>query len=274
MLKKLLRYDFASVMKVWGVGAIASVLLALVGAFAARILDAERELPVVVTVFAGFAMFFVILGFAAFSILTTVAVFNRFYKNFFTDEGYLTFTLPVKRAQLLNSKLISATSFLAMTVLVLFLDLVLFILAGLAPGWEEIAELFRDIFQWLAEHMDVYFVIYLVEGIALVLLSTVFSVLFLFVCITVACMIAKKAKVITAVAIYYVTNGIVSYAVQLLVIFGLPGLVDRILLLAESSNINPILSLTFFGLTLFVAIFCALLYLLQYWLLDRKLNLA
>ena len=40
------------------------------------------------------------------SILAFVLMIYRFYKNLMTDEGYLMFTLPVSRSQLIWSKLI------------------------------------------------------------------------------------------------------------------------------------------------------------------------
>lgn len=46
------------------------------------------------------------LGFAS-SIITLIFILMRYYKNFFTDEGYLTFTLPVTPHELLWTKLIS-----------------------------------------------------------------------------------------------------------------------------------------------------------------------
>ncbi len=37
-----------------------------------------------------------------------ICIYNRFKKSFFTDEGYLMFTLPVKTSQLINSKIIGS----------------------------------------------------------------------------------------------------------------------------------------------------------------------
>ena len=41
-------------------------------------------------------------------LLTLVLMVYRFYKNLMTDEGYLMFTLPVSRSQLIWSKLMVA----------------------------------------------------------------------------------------------------------------------------------------------------------------------
>ena len=51
-----------------------------------------------------------LFGFATFGalLLTLVLMVYRFYKNLMTDEGYLMFTLPVSRSQLIWSKLLAA----------------------------------------------------------------------------------------------------------------------------------------------------------------------
>ena len=48
-----------------------------------------------------------IFGFAS-SMIVLIFILMRYYKNFFSDEGYLTFTLPVTPHELLWSKIISA----------------------------------------------------------------------------------------------------------------------------------------------------------------------
>ena len=45
--------------------------------------------------------------------ITALLMIYRFYKNYMTDEGYLMFTLPVNRHQLIWSKLLSALLYTA-----------------------------------------------------------------------------------------------------------------------------------------------------------------
>ena len=53
----------------------------------------------------GLSIFFYVLAIAAGSIAVTVCVAVRYYKNVYTDEGYLTNTLPVTARQIVISKL-------------------------------------------------------------------------------------------------------------------------------------------------------------------------
>ena len=56
-------------------------------------------------------------------ILTFVVLIERFYKNMVTNEGYLTFTLPAKTSQILNSKLIAAITWSLVSILLILVSL-------------------------------------------------------------------------------------------------------------------------------------------------------
>ena len=277
MLRKLLRYDFKAVLKYWWIAALSSVVLSLGGGWCISIFTNEKDLPEALYVVATLLMIVVVLGLLAFAILTTILIFSRFYKNFFTDEGYLTFTLPVKRSQLLNSKLIVSTTTAMLTFLVLIIDIIVMIVL---VSHEEIftkeywygfvndflLEFFRD--EYIA-----YYVLWFIEAFVIVVLLVIFSSLFMFSCITVASIIAKKAKVITAIGIYYVANSIFSFVVQMFWLFGIASIDSWLWNLSEQNTVK-VVSLILFGLILFMSIFCAVLYSIQYWMLDRKLNLS
>lgn len=277
MLKKLLRYDFKAVLKYWWIAALSSVVLSLGGGWCISIFTNEKDLPEALYVVATLLMIVVVLGLVAFAILTTILIFSRFYKNFFTDEGYLTFTLPVKRSQLLNSKLIVSTTTAMLIFLVLIIDIIVMIVL---VSHEEIFTkeywygFVNDfLLEFLRDEYIAYYVLWFIEAFVIVVLLVIFSSLFMFSCITVASIIAKKAKVITAIGIYYVANSIFSFVVQMFWLFGIAGIDSWLWNLSEQNTVK-VVSLILFGLILFMSIFCAVLYSIQYWMLDRKLNLS
>lgn len=276
MLKKLLKYDFLSVFKYWWIAAVSSLALSMLGGFCITILLSERELPSVAYLFPTLTLILVIISYVIFIFLSVILVHVRFYKNLFTDEGYLTFTLPVKRSQLLNSKLILSVT----TIITTFLVCTLNIFAMLGIGFSEqiilkdIARGFRNLWNVLTHELGWYLALYSLEGILLIVLSVIFSTLFVFCCITFAAIITKKAKVLCAIAIYYVANGIFTFFVQIFSLFGIRSLMTWLSRLPETGGgEKPILALIFLGLLLFMALFNVLLYTLQYWMMDRKLNL-
>lgn len=278
MLRKLLRYDFKAVLKYWWIAALSSVVLSLGGGWCISIFTNEKDLPEALYVVATLLMIVVVLGLVAFAILTTILIFSRFYKNFFTDEGYLTFTLPVKRSQLLNSKLIVSTVTSTLTGFVIIVDIIVMFLLSYYKNifekdfWRVIVnEYILEVFNF--KEYGIYIIIYLIEAVVLLILFTIFTTLFMFSCITVASIIAKKAKVITAIGIYYVANSIFSFVLQMFWLFGLVNLTEWLSNVPEENTLG-VVALIVFGLILFLSIFCAVLYSIQYWMLDRKLNLS
>ena len=131
MLKKLLRYDLKSVFKYWWIAAIASFCLSILGGGSIATLASEHNDSALLTAGAGIGVFITIMGLCAFTLSATILIFVRFYKNFFTDEGYLTFTLPVRRSQLINSKLIMSILVNFSTLLVFLIDIIFMLSIGL-----------------------------------------------------------------------------------------------------------------------------------------------
>lgn len=275
MLKKLLRYDFKSVLRFWWIAALSTVGLALVGGWSWSVFEKDKELPQMLYVVATLAEIIAVLGGVAFVIMTVIILFSRFYKNFFTDEGYLTFTLPVKRSSLLNSKLIVSVTTLIITGLVLLFDLLVAVCIGEADViftrefWVTLGKEIEHFF----ETLDGYVVFAIVQTIVSVILTVIISVLFAFCCITIASIIAKKAKVITAIVIYYVANSTVVFGMVMYNLFAVGTLYDWLDNVPRYYE-NPTAVLISLCTILFKGIFCATLYAFQYWMLDKKLNLS
>ena len=60
--------------------------------------------------------------------ITALLMIYRFYKNYMTDEGYLMFTLPVNRHQLIWAKLLSALLYTAASAVAVTLSILLVLL--------------------------------------------------------------------------------------------------------------------------------------------------
>lgn len=273
MLKKLLRYDFKAVLRYWWIAALTSFGLALLGSACIGLLNFEKDLPELVDVTASLGLFTVILGFSAFSILSIILIFIRFYRNLFTDEGYLTFTLPVKHSHILNSKLIMSCVMVILSSAVVIFDILTMICL---PNMEDAIEFFKSFLRFLNDlKLDeaIYLNIYLVEWILIGVAATLFSVLLLFCCITFASVITKKAKVITAIGIYYGVSSVLSFAMQIFFIFGFDSLIEWMSAIPDEQAQFAAAQL-FFGILVFILIFCMLLYTFEHWLIDRKLNLS
>ncbi len=103
MLKKLLKYEYGATYKLY----LASYVILLALALINRIVF-EIELSDNVVLLSISRMFLITTILSCIGLYFATLIFSlfRFYKNLFTDEGYLMFTLPVSPLKLIISKII------------------------------------------------------------------------------------------------------------------------------------------------------------------------
>lgn len=276
MLKKLLSYDFKAIFKYWWVGALTTLALSAVGAGCGTILETEKELPPSVTIFATIGMVLVVLSIFAFLIFSELLIYVRFYKHLFTDEGYLTFTLPVKRHQILSSKLISGFVCALLTGIVTVADAAIILLTTFrkdifVEGWYD--KLINGIKEIIAEDGALYLITFFLEVILVGVLVLAFGVLFTYLCITFAGAISKKSKLASTILIYYAASSVSSIFMYMFYFFGASSLTEWIDALSNENTQDAILLVILLFIILFVSMLCTIAYTLNYRLLDRKLNL-
>lgn len=275
MLRKSLKYDFKSILKFWWIIALISIAFSLIGSTFIFILNSELALPDFIEVMAGFSLFFIFMALTLLTLITFILIFARFYKNFFSDEGYLTFTLPVKRIHLLNSKLIMSTVMTIATYVLIVFDILLMLVIPFASEvfskhfWDG----FKEMFSVFYKDLGIFLFIYPLEILVILLLMVVFSNLFLFCCISFGCTIVKRGKIFAAIGIYYGANSIVSTIIQIFYTFGIGSLAQWLSPIPDNA-FALVIALLLLGIIFFIAIFCAILYALQYFMMDRKLNLS
>ena len=276
MLKKLMRYDFKSVFKLWWIGAVSTVALSIIGGFIAEIFTTERDIPEPIYVLAIFGAVLVYIGFIAFAIFSEILVYLRFYKNLYTDEGYLTFTLPAKRQSILNSKVFLGTVTSILTGIVLSIDSLIVTVISLrkeifTPQFiKDIEEALEYFFE---DQYYYYFFIYIVQALIIFALLSLATILFAYGCITIASVIAKKAKILVAIGIYYGATSVLGFLMTIFFMFGATSFFDLIFELSEIDGLNSVMLLLFMVIFLLCAV-CCVLYYITHWCIDKKLNLA
>ncbi len=101
MLGKLMKYEWKASYKVLSAINLALSLLALIGCLSLKSIPLHREDTAFIAIL---LIVFYALSLSAFSLVTQIYIYFRFYKNLFTSEGYLMHTLPVTPMQLFHSK--------------------------------------------------------------------------------------------------------------------------------------------------------------------------
>ena len=203
-----------------GIGVLATVVLRiLVNTSGSLWWEVEEGLGVILVVALGMFLLFAVVALSVYAIAVQVILLYRFYKNKFTDEGYLTFTLPVKPTQIFWSSFLNMLIWLVISALVVFAVVFLAVLFGTAEhglvntdvfdAMKELLELVWEI-DWQMLLQEQYSIPYLVV-LGLTFLVTPFYALILpMACITAGAVLAKKHKILASFGVYYVVNFVVG----------------------------------------------------------------
>ena len=139
MLGKLFKHQMKSVSKVLIIIHAALLLLGLfLGITAPNFAESSEFFNAYEFIFV-FAMVLYIFLLAGVLMATYILLGIRFYRNMFTDEGYLTHTLPVKTGTLMFSHILTFTVWYVISMIVMFLSIALLVIG--AGGGSELFEL-------------------------------------------------------------------------------------------------------------------------------------
>ena len=275
MLKKVLKYDLKAIFRIWWIAAAATVVMAVLSGFAGHTLGAFNRIPAILEGTLYLVQFFSFFCIAALPVVAMVLIFIRFYKNFFTDEGYLTFTLPARRETLLNSKLLAGTLTSLASIGVCLLDVIIILCINFYEDifTPEFIQGVDELFTELCLELGHFLPIYCLELLVIALLLLVMSVVFLCCCITFGSMIVKKGKLLASIGIYYGANSLFVSVAQIFLLFGMGSVVIwwEPLSVLQQKGLVALIGL---GVILFLGMLCSLLYAFQHWMLDKKLNLS
>jgi hypothetical protein len=203
-----------------GIGVLATVVLRiLVNTSGSLWWEVEEGLGVILVVALGMFLLFAVVALSVYAIAVQVILLYRFYKNKFTDEGYLTFTLPVKPTQIFWSSFLNMLIWLVISALVVFAVVFLAVLFGTAEHglvntdvFDAMKELLELVWEndWQMLLQEQYSIPYLVV-LGLTFLVTPFYALILpMACITAGAVLAKKHKILASFGVYYVVNFVVG----------------------------------------------------------------
>ncbi len=270
MLKKLLRHEW---LESWKVPALIGIIVAVLSAASAVYfrfappLTSDVELHVGnLILFTGYTLVVCSVG-----LILTIYLGVRFYKNLYTDEGYLMHTLPVKPWMLLASKGLVASAWLWISnilLLVCVLPVTCFALPKMAyfeP--EELPQLFDALTNTLGGGIPetiFYLFPYLIVNCA-------FSALTLYAAVCLG-QLFNRHRVMAAVLCYLGINALISTASSF---FVLPGMTGMIITHADDfSLILPAFMRTIFFISFFVEIaLSAALFFLSDYIMRKCLNL-
>ncbi len=121
MIRKLLKYDLKYIYQILIPIYIMTVFLALITKLISGISNSVMILELV----ANSLHLLTYCGIAFTVVVSFIKICSRFYNNLFSDEAYLTHTLPVKKEQLFFSKFIMAISVIVTTIIIVFITILI-----------------------------------------------------------------------------------------------------------------------------------------------------
>ncbi len=195
MVRKLFKHEFNAVFRI--IIPINIILLAM--ATLGRLVQLFEADTIVYDLFLGSAIFFFVVGSSAAIILTEINGIARFFRNLFSGEGYLSFTLPVTPAAHI---LVKAT----VSVLATFITYLTLITAcGIIIDTEMLIEIFKAAVYLLGKvpsHIMVHLPLYLVEALLCHTIMWYGVYLLFYACISIGQM-AHKARFFAAVGVFF-----------------------------------------------------------------------
>lgn len=274
MVSKLIKFDFRSYFRL-----LFPVQLIILGfALINRVIQFfEPPLDAVggaSTVYNGFfisSLVLYIISIIVCIVMTVIVGIVRFYQGMYTNEGYLNHTLPVTPTQHIFAKLLTSFIFCLGGLLAIFLSFMVITIGDVN------IEVFKAFF-YLAGKFFARFGanggLYVLEFILLLCVAAFFVFIKLYCCISIG-QLAKRKKVLLAFGIFFGIYVVKQIIGTFFAIFGLlnPQLFDR---LNEwiGQHPEPSVHIFFIIMILYHALFGVMYFLINKYIMSKKLNLT
>lgn len=195
MVKKLYKHEFKAYLRVW----IPVQIIVLTIALLARGIQFLESDNIAYDMINASSVLACTLAVGASCAFTFVFAVIRFYKNLFTAEGYLSFTLPVSPTTHILTKLFTAMAFQLATVAVAILAL-----SVLTAGdvFYEVVKAVIYLVSHLPEKVQGHLPFYVIEVLGIMLISLATDFMLYYTCLAVG-QLGKKNRILLAVGVFF-----------------------------------------------------------------------
>ncbi len=279
MLKKLIKYEWKGLIFPFVI-----MLIVLAGTTlltCAVLLTINPKYDESVQVYSAMALmlsiFLYYFGMIGCTLGTTLIIAIRFYKTCYTDQGYLTHTLPVTTHQILIAKIAIAFFVNILMALAILFSVFIIIQVGILhitsfyTDSPELKWIFKDMFSIVLNEFSNVFGIHLPSFLIYMILYSIISeianVVIIFGCISLGQLYAKH-RILGAIASYF----IVLFIEQIFGWFTSVPISARVLS-AKYTTVFDILSPTMNLSLLFIVMLAVFMYFANIHMMTKKLNL-
>lgn len=270
MLKKLLVHEWRESWRLVGILNLIVIGLTLIGTFFLRndtwnAMDKNEFVAVAVVLY----MVFFIVSVAALCMVVTFYFYVRFYRNLYTDQGYLMHTLPVTPAQLIWSKTIVAAVWMVISSIVMLVSISSLVFAGIPA--EERLDFFRNFRNvFIGVEPDIRFIAIVVLYVLVIVVGQLMNLFMGYASVSIG-QTFKKHKVLGAIGvyigIYMLFQTVSSYLMVFVTMFADPYSAGR------TMDVLNFLLVFLVIMLLVMAAVTAGFYFLTHYMMKNKLNL-
>ena len=268
MVKKLLKHEFAYYYRTFGLF-LPIVLVIGIMTRVVQLFDNGQDINDIIIASSEFMLS---ISCTALLILAAVIGVVRFYKNMYSAEGYLTFTLPVTNGAHIFVKLVAAVSFQAVCLVVILLANTI---ANLGP---EMLAFWEDFFRGFADlsAKEIFDIIFLcLEFLLAVVAAAAVHMLLYYACITIG-QTAKKNRIIKAILAYFIwyiiTQAVATTAMIVLMVLSGTGALDSLMEWFSEDLMRTLHTLLWFGIG-FSGVLGGVFWYVTQKIMTEKLNL-
>lgn len=286
MLGKLFKHDFRALSRVLvptHLAILAATIIATTGfAYNLRkdISGAIGGLEMLVSTISVVLSVLMVMAIFASVFLVAFIIFQRFYKSFMCDEGYLTFTLPVKTTQLLWSKLLSAGAWMVINSLLLILCVFIFVAFGTSSTSFFNAQAFETLGVFITEMNEMLgsrLVLPIIEFVVFIIISAAYSLLSVYLALIIGGVLSQNHRLLAAIGAYFGINmlvGVITSVVQNVFIIDMVSVRFNVNTPTELFDVlfnalNPY----FLVIMAITAVLAVVFFIVSHYLLKNKLNL-
>lgn len=263
MLGKLVKYDLKYGYKIILIVHAILLFACILGRFILNGVDFNAPTEALGASLAIFITFFTLLLVGA-SFATCAVITVRFYKNLFTDEGYLTWTLPATPLVQLWSKIISGTIWCIADILLCFLGLIILVTGN------NVTSLYVQIAPEMTEALGMPLSSFALYLCLFTLFSTVASVIMIYVSVAIGQLFPGHRILCSIIAYFVLTFVIQMFSFIFMILFGLFPNANNVLIGDTAAHYL----FSSIGLDVFLVTITAIPeYIATYYIMKKKINL-
>lgn len=218
-----------------------------------------------------------ILMLSLLSTAVTIVLCLQFYREKFTDQGYLTFTLPASTHQILLSSYLNFLIWMIINTIVTLVGIGIMLTPIVSYALREISQLGLDIsYLWalIKEYLAQILpsgVLFTVSYIMLLVSSLFYGITLPYLAITLASVLVKKMKLLLAVGIGYGMSMVMGFIPSILAI--IEGLITGMLMANNDLVVYAPGAISYIITSILYMAFAIGGYFLMHHLVKKKLNL-